>query len=85
LIEQLKAPNKKKFSNRSRRRAATTTMNFFGGGQQQPQGPDPVVAAKMEMEVYTGSFFARSPANLHPPWPDRIVYDCLIRILVLLT
>jgi hypothetical protein len=30
-------------------------MNFFGGGQQQQQGPDPVFAAKTEMEVYTGS------------------------------
>jgi hypothetical protein len=30
-------------------------MSFFGGGQQQqPQGPDPVVAAKVEMEMYTG-------------------------------
>ena len=29
--------------------------SFFGGGQpQQPQGPDPVVAAKVEMEMYTG-------------------------------
>jgi len=29
-------------------------MNFFGGGQQQQQqGPDPVVAAKTEMEMYT--------------------------------
>jgi hypothetical protein len=35
-------------------------MNFFGGGQQQPQGPDPVEAAKMEMEVYTG---------MSPSWP----------------
>jgi hypothetical protein len=41
-------------------------MNFFGGGQQQPQGPDPVMAAKMEMEVYTGSSFARSHPILHP-------------------
>jgi hypothetical protein len=31
-------------------------MNFFGGGQQQQQGPDPVFAAKTEMEVYTGAF-----------------------------
>lgn len=31
-------------------------MNFFGGGQPQPQGPDPVFAAKTEMEVYTGAF-----------------------------
>lgn len=30
-------------------------MNFFGG-QQEPQGPDPVFAAKTEMEMYTGSF-----------------------------
>jgi hypothetical protein len=31
-------------------------MNFFGGGQQQQQqGPDPVFAAKTEMEVYTGA------------------------------
>jgi len=29
-------------------------MNFFGG-QQEPQGPDPVFAAKTEMEMYTGS------------------------------
>lgn len=29
-------------------------MNFFGGGQQEPQGPDPVFAAKTEMEMYTG-------------------------------
>ena len=29
--------------------------SFFGGGQaQQPQGPDPVYAAKTEMEMYTG-------------------------------
>ena len=29
-------------------------MNFFGGGSQQaPQGPDPVFAAKTEMEMYT--------------------------------
>ena len=34
-------------------------MNFFGGGQQQqqqPQGPDPVFAAKTEMEMYTDLF-----------------------------
>lgn len=31
-------------------------MNFFGGGNQQaPQGPDPVFAAKTEMEMYTVS------------------------------
>jgi hypothetical protein len=32
-------------------------MNFFGGGGQQekPQGPDPVFAAKTEMEMYTGA------------------------------
>ena len=30
-------------------------MSFFGGGQpQEPQGPDPVYAAKVEMEMYTG-------------------------------
>lgn len=29
-------------------------MNFFGGGSQQAQqGPDPVFAAKTEMEMYT--------------------------------
>lgn len=28
-------------------------MSFFGG-QKQDAGPDPVVAAKTEMEVYTG-------------------------------
>ena len=28
-------------------------MNFFGGQEQQPQGPDPVFAAKVEMEMYT--------------------------------
>jgi len=34
-------------------------MNFFGGGQdQQPKGPDPVFAAKTEMEMYTGEFAA---------------------------
>ncbi|KAL7569973.1 hypothetical protein ACA910_021921 [Epithemia clementina (nom. ined.)] len=34
------------------------SMNFFGGsGQdQQPQGPDPVYAAKLEMEMYTDLF-----------------------------
>mmetsp|Transcript_34729 Transcript_34729/g.84203 ORF Transcript_34729/g.84203 Transcript_34729/m.84203 type:complete len:103 (+) Transcript_34729:70-378(+) len=32
-------------------------MNFFGGGQeQQPQGPEPVFAAKTEMEMYTDLF-----------------------------
>ena len=32
-----------------------STMSFFGGGQpQQPQGPDALVAAKVEMEMYTG-------------------------------
>eukprot|EP00529_Nitzschia_sp_RCC80_P034300 CAMPEP_0113452096 /NCGR_PEP_ID=MMETSP0014_2-20120614/6673_1 /TAXON_ID=2857 /ORGANISM="Nitzschia sp." /LENGTH=102 /DNA_ID=CAMNT_0000343463 /DNA_START=581 /DNA_END=889 /DNA_ORIENTATION=+ /assembly_acc=CAM_ASM_000159 len=32
-------------------------MNFFGGGQQQqPQGPDPIFAAKTEMEMYTDLF-----------------------------
>jgi hypothetical protein len=30
-------------------------MNFFGGEQkQQQQGPDPVVAATIEMQMYTG-------------------------------
>ena len=29
-------------------------MNFFGGGgQQAQQGPDPVYAARTEMEMYT--------------------------------
>jgi hypothetical protein len=32
------------------------TMSFFGGGQQQPQGPDPVFAAKTELEMYTGEW-----------------------------
>jgi len=32
-------------------------MNFFGGGEEQkPQGPDPVFAAKTEMEMYTDLF-----------------------------
>jgi len=31
-----------------------SSMNFFGGGQQEAQGPDPVFAAKTEMEMYTG-------------------------------
>jgi hypothetical protein len=31
-------------------------MSWFGGGPQQPQGPDPVSAAKIEMEMYTGMF-----------------------------
>ena len=33
------------------------SMNFFGGGgqDQQAQGPDPVYAAKLEMEMYTVS------------------------------
>jgi import inner membrane translocase subunit TIM10 len=31
-------------------------MNFFGGGQEQQQGPDPVFAAKTEMEMYTDLF-----------------------------
>mmetsp|Transcript_103314 Transcript_103314/g.154825 ORF Transcript_103314/g.154825 Transcript_103314/m.154825 type:complete len:103 (+) Transcript_103314:119-427(+) len=30
--------------------------NFFGGGQEQPKGPDPVFAAKTEMEMYTDLF-----------------------------
>jgi hypothetical protein len=31
-------------------------MNFFGGEQkQQQQGPDPVVAATIEMQMYTGA------------------------------
>jgi hypothetical protein len=29
-------------------------MSFFGGGTQQPQGPDPIFAAKTELEMYTG-------------------------------
>lgn len=34
-------------------------MSFFGGGRpQEPQGPDPVYAAKLEMEMYTGRFLA---------------------------
>jgi hypothetical protein len=38
-------------------REYTTRMSFFGGGQQQQQqqGPDPVFAAKTEMEMYTGA------------------------------
>jgi hypothetical protein len=39
----------------TRRFLFVAIMNFFGGGQQQQQGPDPVFAAKTEMEVYTGS------------------------------
>lgn len=31
-------------------------MSFFGGGQQQSQGPDPVYAAKTELEMYTGTY-----------------------------
>uniref|UniRef100_A0A7S0Y8N1 Mitochondrial import inner membrane translocase subunit n=1 Tax=Pseudo-nitzschia delicatissima TaxID=44447 RepID=A0A7S0Y8N1_9STRA len=31
-------------------------MNFFGGEEAQPQGPDPVFAAKTEMEMYTDLF-----------------------------
>ena len=31
-------------------------MNFFGGGQQEPQGPDPIFAAKTELEMYTNLF-----------------------------
>jgi len=32
-------------------------MAFFpGGGQSEPQGPDPVFAAKTEMEMYTDLF-----------------------------
>ena len=31
-------------------------MSFlFGGQQEQQKGPDPVFAAKTEMEMYTGS------------------------------
>lgn len=31
-------------------------MNFFGGDQkQQQQGPDPVMAATTEMQMYTGA------------------------------
>lgn len=30
-------------------------MNFFGDQKQQPQGPDPVVAATTEMQMYTGT------------------------------
>jgi mitochondrial import inner membrane translocase subunit TIM10 len=29
-------------------------MNFFGTGDQKQQGPDPVVAATTEMQMYTG-------------------------------
>ena len=29
--------------------------SWFGGGQgSEPQGPDPIFAAKTEMEMYTG-------------------------------
>mmetsp|Transcript_5473 Transcript_5473/g.14843 ORF Transcript_5473/g.14843 Transcript_5473/m.14843 type:complete len:153 (-) Transcript_5473:400-858(-) len=36
---------------------ATAAMSFFGGGQpQQPQGPDPIFAAKTEVEMYTDLF-----------------------------
>jgi mitochondrial import inner membrane translocase subunit TIM10 len=35
-------------------------MSFFGGGSsapaQQPEGPDPVTAARIEMEMYTDLF-----------------------------
>ncbi|VEU33691.1 unnamed protein product [Pseudo-nitzschia multistriata] len=32
-------------------------MNFFGGGEEaKPAGPDPVFAAKTEMEMYTDLF-----------------------------
>lgn len=38
--------------------------SFFGGGQpQQPQGPDPVYAAKTEMEMYTGKL--KNGGNIH--------------------
>eukprot|EP00429_Kryptoperidinium_foliaceum_P006877 CAMPEP_0176023852 /NCGR_PEP_ID=MMETSP0120_2-20121206/11643_1 /TAXON_ID=160619 /ORGANISM="Kryptoperidinium foliaceum, Strain CCMP 1326" /LENGTH=88 /DNA_ID=CAMNT_0017357019 /DNA_START=45 /DNA_END=308 /DNA_ORIENTATION=+ len=41
-------------------------MNFFGGGQQQqPQGPDPVFAAKTEMEMYTDLFNKISSSCYH--------------------
>ena len=48
-------------------------MNFFGGGsQQQQQGPDPVFAAKVEMEMYTVSkrraVTPRRVSALH--WPS---------------
>ena len=32
----------------------STMSGFFGGSTPQPQGPDPVFAAKTEMEMYTG-------------------------------
>mmetsp|Transcript_16315 Transcript_16315/g.37749 ORF Transcript_16315/g.37749 Transcript_16315/m.37749 type:complete len:102 (+) Transcript_16315:105-410(+) len=31
-------------------------MNFFGGEEAKPAGPDPVFAAKTEMEMYTDLF-----------------------------
>lgn len=36
------------------RRRTTATMNFFGNDTKQQQGPDPVVAATTEMQMYTG-------------------------------
>jgi hypothetical protein len=30
-------------------------MNFFGSGEQKQQGPDPVVAATTELQMYTGT------------------------------
>lgn len=43
-------------------------MNFFGGGQQQ-QGPDPVFAAKVELEMYVARYL--------PPTHTRASYVLL--------